>query len=649
MSTNPKSFSIRASFSKWIPLISTLLLAGITYGVQRTSLALYAENFSGDDFRNALVFLQIGSTIIVYGFFKGIAGFFSSRFSAKFKRKNTMRLGLSLLVLGSVSIVLAEYIKLTGLILGNVFIGAGLGLFLTTSMSALTEIAGAEGSAFSVGSMEFSVYLGSSIGAFFAGLIQDSGSSNYTASFIFALVIAGIAVLLGVILLRKVETTDLVKGTKEAILLDSTKVETTWRLRNILRTPTLILSYLAGHFSRIMDSLIVLLLPLLVTSGYGFSPTEVGLVTSGFTLAWALSMPITGRISDRFGRKEAIILGLIIEGISLILLTFATDTVFVILLAIAAGIGTAIYYPSLPSITRDVVPIIKREQSLGLYRASMDSGYFTGPLIAMGLIAASTNITIWDDSSYDLMNQLKFPFLVIGIALCVIALSFLLLGMETRPGWIQASTSLKHSQKVEEFFIKLRKAFLAFIEQKDIDECLKLIDEAKEIEREADDLVLKVTQALYGKVRPAPDDYHFYKFTEILDRSIGYSLRSIRKLVLIPREKIPQKFLDYLKEEKRLLSEMISKAVEVLEVVCIQPLSSHPIFQEVHRYENLLDKNAQKALADLTKGLDKLNSVESLYIIQIIESLEISANLIEDAVDVMKIVGMKYQIRPLSI
>ncbi len=649
MSSSSKSFSIRSSFPKWAPLISTLLLAGITYGVQRTSLALYAENLAGPGIATVLGFLQIASTIIAYGLFKGVAGFFSSRISNKFKRKNTMRIGLSLLVLGSISIVLAEYIKLTGLIVGNVFIGAGLGLFLTSSMSALTDIAGSEGSAFSVGSMEFSVYLGSSLGAFFAGLIQDRQSDSFTASFIFALVIAGVAVTFGIILLRNVETKELVRGTKDEILLDSTKVETRWRMINILKTPTLLLSYLAGHFSRIMDSMIVLLLPILISlENYELSLTQIGLVTSGFTLAWALSMPITGRISDRFGRKESVIIGLLIEGVAIILLTFTTEPIYLILLAILAGIGTAIYYPSLPSITRDVVPIVKREQSLGFYRASLDSGYFTGPLIAMGLFFASTNISFWEGSAVTLETQLKFPFLVIGIVLGVIAFSFLFLGMETRPAWVQASISLKHSKKVKEAYEKLMEAFNVFIENKDPKACSDVIEEAKAIEREADVLVYKVTQALYGKVRPAPDDYHFHKITDILDSTIGFILRSIRKLILIPRDKVTESFITYLKKEENLLLQMISKAVEVLEVVCIQPLASHPIFEEVHKLENELDINCRKGLDLATKDLGSMNAVESMYIIQIIESLEIAANLIEDAVDVMKIIGLKYQVRPLK-
>ena len=653
MSSETESFSIRSSFPKWFPLISTLLLAGVTYGVQRTALSLYAENLasyslfqSGNSLTDFLIFLQIASTIIAYGLFKGISGFFSASISKRYKRKNTMRIGLTLLVVGSISLAFGKW--LWALILGNLFIGSGLGFFFTSSMSALTDIAGSEGSAFSVGSMEFSVYLGSSVGAFFAGLIGEN--QNFAASFIFALIVAGVAVLIGYLLLRKVETTELIEGTKEEILLDSTRVETRWSFRNIFKTPTLILSYFAGHFSRIMDSIIVLILPIMLSSVYGFNNTRVGLVTSGFTLAWALSMPIMGKLSDRFGRKESIFIGLVIEGASLILLTFVETFSLVFLLAVLAGIGTSAYYPSLPSITRDVVPIVKREKSLGIYRASLDSGYFTGPLIAIGIVYAASNLTLWGSSSQaQLGNMLKFPFLVIGGILCLLSILFIFLAMETRPGWIQAAQSLKHANKVREVFLKLEKAYSAFLKEEKMEKCKDLMLKAKEMEREADSLVFEVTQVLYSGVRPAPDDYHFNKITSTLDSSIGHCLRSLRKLFLIPRDKLPENFVKYLKKECVLLVKLITKAVEVLEVVCIQPLASHPIFNEVHKIENELDINSHKGLTNIIKDPGKLSSVETLFLIQIIEELEISANTIEDAVDVMKILGLKHQVSSLII
>ena len=163
-----EEFSLRSSLPKWGPIIAVLSLIGITYGVQRTALALYAEQLypgeifpSGENFPNFLVFISVASTIIAYGLSKGISGFFSSSISVRFTRKRTLITGLSLLIVGSITIAFGGH--LWALILGNIFIGGGLGFFFTSSMSALTDIAGTKSSAFSVGSMEFSVYFGSSV------------------------------------------------------------------------------------------------------------------------------------------------------------------------------------------------------------------------------------------------------------------------------------------------------------------------------------------------------------------------------------------------------------------------------------------------------------------------------------------------------
>ncbi len=646
-----KRNAIMKSFPKWGPIIGILLFAGITYGVQRTSLSLLGQSFSSftlfqssDDINKSFViFLQISSAIIAYGLFKGISGFIASSISKRFQRKWTIRIGLSLLAVGSVVLAFAK--RLWALPLGNSFIGGGLGLLFTATMTALTDIAGYEGAAFSVGSMEFSVYLGSSIGSFFAGVIANKLS--FSATFIFALIIAALVLIASFVFIKNVDTESLVKGTPDSVLLDATKVESRWSTKNILKTPTLILANLGGHLSRITDSTIVLIFPLLLATVHHFENFQIGILTSFFTLAWSTTMPLSGRLSDKIGRKLPIIIGLIVAGSSIIVIAFASSFAIIALLTITAGLGTSLYYPTLPSITKDVVPIIKREKSIGVYRASLDSGYFTGPLLILGmsLLVVRFNELQFLDSTL-VGNILKMPFLVIGSALILLSFAFLLIAMETRPGWVQASYSLKHANMVRIAIHSLAKAFLAYLNDTSKEEYIQLMKEAKEEEREADKLVFKVTEVMYSSVRPAPDDYHFYKITQTLDRSVGYILRSLRKLGWIERSKIDNYFENYIKKEVELLCQLIDKAVEVLEVVCIQPLASHPIFKDVHAIEHQLDLNNHEALEKLMPEAEKMNTVELLYMDHIIEEMEIAANTIEDAVDTMKIIGLKYQVRP---
>jgi len=151
------------------------------------------------------------------------------------------------------------------------------------------------------------------------------------------------------------------------------------------------------------------------------------------------------------------------------------------------------------------------------------------------------------------------------------------------------------------------------------------------------------------QISPADGSLHFLHTPALPLYFFFKEVRISRKLLMIPREKIPKKFIEYLEVESDLLIKMISKAVNVLEIVCIQPLASHPIFEEVHNLENKLDLNSHKGLALITKDSGHLNPVEVLYLIQTVEALEQAANHIEDAVDVMKIIGLKYQVRPLVL
>ncbi len=648
MDEDNRAFSIIFSkYRSWSPLILVLIFAGITYGVQRSALALYGQNISDyvlfeqntitqTDF---IIFVQIASTIISYGLFKGISGFFSGTISQKYKREYTMKLGLVLLLLGTIPFAFSKY--LWTLPLGNSLIGAGLGLLFTSSMAALTEIAGSRGSAFSVGTMEFSIYLGSSIGSFFAGII--AGKFSFTESFIFALIIAVIAIVLGFFFIRNVETEQIIKGSDEEILLDQTIVETRFSLAHSFFLPTIFLSYLSGHFSRITDSLLVLIFPLLLATVYNFSAIQIGLVVAVFTLSWSISMPFTGRISDTIGRRIPVVIGLFLQGIGVFLVVFTSSLSIVIILTIFAGIGTALYYPVLPSITKDAVPLAKREQSIGLFRASLDSGYVTGPLFILFIMFISSRLNFLD-FIFESNSILRLPFLTIGLILIVLSLLFLLLVIETRPGWIQASVSLKHFQKVIEAFKEIDRAYTLYLEGESKEEVEKIIKNAKELEHEADNLIVNLTEIMYSKVRPAPDDYHFHKISSTLDGTIGFALRSIRKIILIPKEKIPKEYEVYLNKEWKALLKLLRRTNTALKVVCVQPMSSHPIFNEVHKIENELDEIAKEALEQLI-AIDTLKNVELIFFIQIIEALEEVANRIEDTVDIMKILGLKHQIQ----
>lgn len=635
------------SISQWGPIILVLLLSGITYGVQRTSLSLIPGDLTylqvnGTDLKlqDMLIFIQISTTLAAFGIFKGFSGYISNTISQRYQRKITIRIGLGLLFFGSIGMVFTK--QLWVLPLGNALIGAGLGLIFTISMTTLSELAGTTRGAFSIGSMEFSVYLGSSIGSFLAGVIANN--FGFGSSFVFALLMATSAIVVGSVFIKNIETEDNIKGKKEEVLLDSSKVEHEWTLSNIFKTPTLLTSYIGAHLSRIKDSLLVLIFPVLLYTVYNFRAVEVGTATSVFTLAWSLSMPLTGRISDKTGRKIPIFIGLILEGLGIILISFTSSFGLIVIFAFIAGVGTSFYYPVFPSIAKDVAPIIKREQVIGIYRAALDSGYFTGPILILLLMFIGGRwepiLTVFPEGAI-----LKLPFLVIGILLIFLAFLFLFLAIETRPGWVQTSYTLSHANKVKTAFYEIRASVIAYLDN-DLETFAIKRQTAKEREREADELVLTISNVMYSSARAAPDDYQFYKIADTLDSSIGYLLRSVRKLQLIPLANLPEMYKKYLIDELDLLVEMMEKTYEALEVTIIQPMTSHPIFQIIHHYEHKLDNLAQNTLENFIPLSQECDSaIEVLFLTEIISYLEKAANILEDVADIMKILGMKHSIK----
>ncbi len=632
------------SIAQWGPIILVLIFSGITYGVQRTSLALIPSGttytiFTGTNLtlKDILVFIQIAAILVSFGFFKVLGGFFSSKICLKYTRKIALRIATILLLIGSIGMIFTQYLWL--MIIANGFIGGGLGMILSICMVALPEIAGNKSGAFSVGIMGFSMYFGSSIGSFIAGLIANQ--LGFGPTFIFALVMAGIAITIETFLIKNIETKSNVKGKREEVLLDSSKVEHEWTVSNIFKTPTLPLTYLGVHFSRIKDSLLVLLFPVLLFIVYDFNALQIGTATSVFSMVWSLSMPLTGKFSDTIGRKKPIFVGLFLDGLGILFMSLTSSFGLIIFSSFLAGLGTAFYYPSFHSITKDVVPIVKQGQAISIYRVALDSGYIMGPFIIVLLIILGGR---WNalGTIFSTGGILKLPFLVIGISLIIIGFLYLSMATETKPGWVQTEFTLKHASTIESIFHDINEAITAYINE-DTEHFNTKIKTAKEKENKADQLVKQILDAMYNRVRPAPDDYQFYRLAEALDSSVTYLFKAVRKLELIQPSNLTEVYKDYLKEELGMLVEIVHRTNEALEVTIIQPMMNHPIYYAISKLEKSLDIHKQETLKKFVP-VKHDNPVQSLLLIQIISRLEEVANNLEYASKVMRILGMKHSV-----
>jgi MFS family permease len=86
----------------------------------------------------------------------------------------------------------------------------------------------------------------------------------------------------------------------------------------------------------------VALIPLFVTEALHSSATLAGVALSVFAVGNAVVLFPSGRLSDSRGRKNLVLIGLVITGSATIWLGFTTDTVTFLIATTVAGIGSGL-------------------------------------------------------------------------------------------------------------------------------------------------------------------------------------------------------------------------------------------------------------------------------------------------------------------
>ncbi len=113
----------------------------------------------------------------------------------------------------------------------------------------------------------------------------------------------------------------------------------------------------------------------------GASPTEIAILLSIYSAMQLLFAPIWGRLSDRYGRKPAILYGLLGNAFALAAFGIAGDYILLIIARSAAGIASAAVLPSVMAYVADVTTEEERGKGMGLMGAAMGLGFILGPAI----------------------------------------------------------------------------------------------------------------------------------------------------------------------------------------------------------------------------------------------------------------------------
>jgi MFS family permease len=366
------TLGLRENWKQFVILLMINAFVGGMVGMERTILPDLAQQKFDLVAKSAIL-----SFIIVFGFTKAIANYFAGTLANKIGRKNLLVIGW--LVALPIPFLLMFAPNWNWIIFANILLGINQGLTWSSTVVMKIDLVGEKNRGFAMGLNEFSGYLAIALVALLSGYIaQHFGVTFYP--FLIGIVLS-ILGLLGSIFLVK-DTRQFVhkeSHQSEIRLLKNIFLDTSFRQVNLSSVSQ------AGLINNLNDGMVWGLLPILLVSK-GYQLSQVGLIVAIYPAVWGISQLLSGKLADMICKKKLLFWGMLLQGIAIIVLVFASSLSHYIMVSVILGLGTAVVYPTfLAAIAEDTHPQ-QRAESIGVFRFWRDSGYAFGAILS-GLLA----------------------------------------------------------------------------------------------------------------------------------------------------------------------------------------------------------------------------------------------------------------------
>src|SRR5262245_55525220 len=153
------------------------------------------------------------------------------------------------------------------------------------------------------------------------------------------------------------------------------------------------------------NTILTIALPTL-SSDLGASASQLQWMVDAYVLVFAGLLLVAGALSDRYGRRLALVSGLVLFGLGSALAPLVSSAERLIGLRAFMGLGAALTMPATLSILADVFPAPERPKAIAAWSAVSGLGIVVGPILGGWLLEHYP----W--SSVFLVNV---PFVLIGI------------------------------------------------------------------------------------------------------------------------------------------------------------------------------------------------------------------------------------------
>jgi MFS family permease len=137
----------------------------------------------------------------------------------------------------------------------------------------------------------------------------------------------------------------------------------------------------------------IALVPLLVVEVLGRSESWAGLALAVFAVGNALTLGVTGRITDRIGRRPPMLVGLAVSAVTTAALGAISSAPLFLVVSLLAGAGSGLVNPPMNAAVADVIGSGARGGSvLAGFQMAADMGAIVGPVVA-GALAEGAGYT----------------------------------------------------------------------------------------------------------------------------------------------------------------------------------------------------------------------------------------------------------------
>ncbi len=369
---NEVKLGLKENRYQFFLLVLINAFVGGMVGLERSVLPQIAEKEFFIAARTAIM-----PFIVVFGIVKAITNYYTGALANKFGRKNLLIAGWIVGI--PVPFILMFATSWNWIIAANVLLGINQGLAWSSTVVMKIDLVGEKQRGFAMGLNEFAGYIAVAVVAFLTGWIAgEYGLRPYPFYTGVVLVLLGLA---GSIFFVKDTRHHVAKETTTSNVPKLKHIfwDTTWKNRNLGSVTQ------AGLVNNLNDGMAWGLFPLLLAAK-GFSIGEIGIVTAIYPAVWGIGQLVTGKMADKFCKKDMLYTGMLLQALALVMLVWANTMLHFITLSAILGWGTAMVYPTFLATVAENTHPQDRAKSIGIFRLWRDLGYAIGAILT-GIIA----------------------------------------------------------------------------------------------------------------------------------------------------------------------------------------------------------------------------------------------------------------------